>query len=68
MADAVAPPSVNPLHDAFESTTVAAVRITGSVIVFELVFVHPFASVTVTVKVPAPIPVIVAVVAELLHA
>ena len=63
VADAVAPPSDNPLHVMVESTCEAATNTVGSVTVDELVDVQPFASVTVTVYVPAVTPVIDAVVA-----
>jgi hypothetical protein len=66
--EAVAPPFEIPLHVVFESTTLEAINIAGSVIVVELVEVHPFASVMVTLYIPAITPVIDAVVAELLHA
>jgi hypothetical protein len=68
VADAVDPPSAKPLHVMFESTTLAATNITGSVTDEELVEVHPLASVIVVVYVPATIPVIEAVVAVLLQA
>ena len=49
MADAVAPPSATPLHDAFESTMAEATRVTGSVILIVALSLHPFISVIVTV-------------------
>ena len=67
VADAVAPPSDNPLHVTLLSTTAEADNTDGSVTVLLAVAVQPFASVTVTVYVPALTPVIDAVVAALLH-
>ena len=67
VADAVAPPSDNPLHVTLLSTTAEADNTAGSVTVLLAVAVQPFASVTVTVYVPALTPVIDAVVAALLH-
>ena len=68
VADAVAPPSDNPLQVMVESTCEAATNTVGSVTVDELVEVQPFASVTVTVYVPADKLLAVAVVAPLDHA
>ena len=68
VADAVAPPSDNPLHVMVESTCEDATNTVGSVTVDELVEVHPFASVTVTVYVPADKLLTVAVVAPVDHA
>ncbi len=67
VANAVAPPSDNPLHVTLLSTTAEADNTAGSVTVLLAVAVQPFASVTVTVYVPALTPVIDAVVAALLH-
>ena len=67
VADAVAPPSDNPLHVTVLSTTAEADNTAGSVTVALLVEVQPLLSVTVTVYVPALTPVIEAVVAALLQ-
>ena len=67
VADAVAPPSDNPLHVTLLSTTAEADNTDGSVTVALLVDVQPLLSVTVTVYVPALTPLIDAVVAALLQ-
>jgi hypothetical protein len=67
VALAVAPPSLKPLQLMLLSTTLDAANTAGSVMVIELLSVHPFASVIVTEYVPAATPVILAVVAALLH-
>jgi len=54
VAEAVAPPSVNPLQLTLLSTMAEETSIAGSVTVNDFVAILPFRSVMVTVYVPAP--------------
>ena len=68
MAEAVAPPSDNPLQLALLSKVILATMGVGSVMVMLAVDgPHPLASVMLTVYVWAERPVLLAVVGELLH-